>query len=198
MPCPAPETSSRTASLRLGRARAERRRRGDVAVAGRRRSLAPACRRFAFAAAWVLGSALPALAADAGPAPSAPAALAPFEVVADGIPNPLGGTAGDAARGRALIVARDAANCVLCHAVPDPGVRFSGNLGPSLDGVARRLSPPQMRLRVVESLRLNPHTIMPSYYRVDGLDRVGAAYRGKPVLDAGQVEDIVTYLGTLR
>ena len=31
----------------------------------------------------------------------------------DGIPAPLDGAAGDAARGRALVIARDAANCVL-------------------------------------------------------------------------------------
>ena len=39
---------------------------------------------------------------------------------------------------------------------------------------------------------------MPSYYRVEGLDRVAAEYRGKPILDAGQVEDIVSYLGSLK
>jgi sulfur-oxidizing protein SoxX len=39
---------------------------------------------------------------------------------------------------------------------------------------------------------------MPSYYRVEGLDRVAAAYRGKPILDAEQVEDIVAYLSTLK
>ena len=39
---------------------------------------------------------------------------------------------------------------------------------------------------------------MPSYYRGDGLDRVGGAWRGKPLLSADQIEDIVTYLATLR
>jgi sulfur-oxidizing protein SoxX len=39
---------------------------------------------------------------------------------------------------------------------------------------------------------------MPSYYRVDGLTRVAPAWRGKPILTAEQIEDIVAYLATLR
>jgi sulfur-oxidizing protein SoxX len=39
---------------------------------------------------------------------------------------------------------------------------------------------------------------MPSYYRVDGLTRVASQYRGRPILNAPQVEDVVAYLLTLR
>jgi L-cysteine S-thiosulfotransferase len=127
---------------------------------------------------------------------SPPAAA--FRVEEDTIPQAIGGAKGDAERGRALILARESANCILCHALPDPQVRFSGTLGPSLAGVSRKLSVPQLRLRVVDNIRVNPDTIMPSYFRVDGFDRVAAAYRGKPILDAQQVEDIVAYLATLR
>ena len=126
------------------------------------------------------------------------ATLVSFSVVGDGIPEAIGGVAGDADRGRALVLARESANCVLCHALPDPGVRFSGNVGPPLGGVARTLSVAQLRLRVVDNMRVNPKTIMPSYYRVDGFDRVATAYRGRPILDARQVEDIVAYLATLK
>jgi L-cysteine S-thiosulfotransferase len=122
----------------------------------------------------------------------------PFIVVGDTIPAPLGDARGDAARGRALIVARDAANCVLCHALTDPAVHYSGNVGPSLDGVGRRLTTAQLRLRIVDILRVDPDSIMPGYYRSEGLDRVAAAYRANPILDAGQVEDIVAYLATLQ
>jgi len=73
-----------------------------------------------------------------------------------------------------------------------------GNLAPPLVGVGARLGEGQLRLRIVDSIRLNPQTIMPSYYRVDGLNRVAAAWRGKPVLTAQQVEDTVAYLLTLR
>lgn len=133
------------------------------------------------------------IAAEVGPA-----TLVSFSVVGDGIPEAIGGVAGDADRGRALVLARESANCVLCHALPDPGVRFSGNVGPPLGGVARTLSVAQLRLRVVDDMRVNPKTIMPSYYRADGFDRVAAAYRGRPILDARQVEDIVAYLATLK
>lgn len=118
-----------------------------------------------------------------------------LKAVDDGMAQPLAAQ-GDAARGRALIVARDSANCVLCHAVPD--VRFAGDLGPSLAGVGRRLSEAQLRLRVADNLRVNPATVMPSYYKTDGLDRVAPAYAGKPILSAQEVEDVVAYLATLQ
>jgi sulfur-oxidizing protein SoxX len=129
---------------------------------------------------------------------SEPGNLAKFRVIADGIPEAIGGARGDAQRGRALILGRESANCVVCHALQDPGLRFSGNLGPSLNGVARTLTVSQLRLRVVDNTRLNPMTIMPSYYRIEGFAEVAAAYRGKPILDAEQIEDIVAYLATLR
>lgn len=73
-----------------------------------------------------------------------------------------------------------------------------GDLGPSLAGVGSRLSAGQIRLRIVDAMRLNPDTIMPSYYRVDGLNQVAEAWRGKPVLSAQQIEDAIAYLQTLR
>ena len=65
---------------------------------------------------------------------------------------------------------------------PDAAVRFAGDVGPSLAGVGARFSVPQLRLRVADNLRVHPTTIMPSYYRIDGLARVASAYRGKPIL----------------
>jgi len=121
-----------------------------------------------------------------------------LRIVSDGVPAPLEGARGDAERGRALLVERAAANCLLCHAIRDPSLRVAGNLGPSLDGVGRRLTAAQLRLRVADIQRVNSATVMPSYYRVENLDRVAPEYRGKPVLDARQVEDIVAYLETLQ
>ena len=121
-----------------------------------------------------------------------------FTVVGDAIPEPLTLEPPDAARGKSLIVAREAANCVLCHAVPDAAVRFSGDVGPSLAGVGARLTVPQLRLRVADNLRVHPATIMPSYYRVEGFSNVAAVYRGKPILSARDVEDVVAYLAALR
>lgn len=121
-----------------------------------------------------------------------------YEIIGDGIPAPLTSNAGDPARGRELIVARDSANCVLCHAVPDATIRFAGDVGPSLAGVGQRLTVPQLRLRVVDELRINPATVMPSYFKVAGLTQVAAPYAGKPILSAREVEDIVAWLATLQ
>ncbi len=145
------------------------------------------------ALAWVATVSAPAGAAD-GNEPG----LLSYRVVADGIPEPLAATTGDAARGRALIIARDAANCVLCHAVPDPAVRFAGDVGPSLAGIGARLNAAQLRLRVADNLRVNPTSAMPSYYKVAGLAGVAAQYAGKPILTAAEVEDVVAYLATMR
>ena len=138
-----------------------------------------------------------ALAMSAGLASAADGTQS-FRVVADGIPGPLVAGGSDAARGRTLIVARESANCMLCHAVPDSAVRFSGDVGPTLAGVGTRLSIPQLRLRISDNLRINPATIMPSYYKIDGLDRVAGQYAGKPILSGQDVEDIVEYLARLK
>lgn len=137
------------------------------------------------------------LGAVAGCANAAPDALAPYRVEGDAIRNPLAALPGDAARGRDVVLGRDG-NCLLCHAVPAAGARFMGNLSLPLAGVGARLGEGQLRLRVVDSMRLNRDTIMPSYYRIDGLNQVAEAWRGKPVLTAQQVEDVVAYLLTLR
>lgn len=123
-------------------------------------------------------------------------ALPPYRVDGDAIRERLAAP-GDAARGKEVVTGRDS-NCLLCHAVPDSGVRVMGDLGPPLAGVGARYSEAQLRLRIVDSLRLNPESIMPAYYRVEGLNRVANEWRGKPVLTAQQVEDTVVYLRTLR
>jgi L-cysteine S-thiosulfotransferase len=136
-----------------------------------------------------------ALLALSGPAGAQ--ALRPYTVVGDAIPEPLANARGDVVRGRALIVERSS-TCILCHSGPFPEQKFQGDLAPDLAGSGSRWSEGQIRLRLVDASRLNAATIMPSYYRVDGLDRVGTAWRGKPVLSAEQIEDIVAYLITLR
>ena len=114
---------------------------------------------------------------------------------ADGIERPLA-AAGDIARGQSIVAARET-NCVLCHEVPGLAGPM-GNVGPPLAGVGARLSEAELRLRIVDSTRVNPGTRMPSYHRVEGLERVPRELRGKPVLSAQQVEDVVAFLETLR
>jgi sulfur-oxidizing protein SoxX len=124
--------------------------------------------------------------------------LQPYEIVGDSIPGSLTGEAGDPARGRAIVLDRRLGACLLCHTGPFPEERFQGTLAPDLSGAGSRWSAGQLRLRLVDATRLNPDTIMPPYYRVDGLTRVGAAWRGKPILTAEQVEDVVAFLSTLQ
>ena len=73
-----------------------------------------------------------------------------------------------------------------------------GDVGPALNGIGSRLDAAQLRLRLVDPKRMNPGTIMPAYYKVEGLYRVNPQYRGKPVLAAQEIEDVVAYLLTLR
>jgi len=137
------------------------------------------------------------LAVAAGCATPAPQAVLPYRVEGDAIREPLAPAPGDAVRGKAVVVSRDS-NCLLCHAAPDSGVRVMGNVGQSLAGVGARLTEGQLRLRIVDSMRLNRDTMMPSYYRTDGLNQVAEAWRGQPILTVQQVEDTVAYLLTLR
>jgi len=116
----------------------------------------------------------------------------------DGITRSLTGAKGDPARGRAIVVNRQVGLCLLCHSGPFPEERFQGNLAPDLAGAGKRSSEGQLRLRIVDSSRINPATIMPAYHRTEGLARVAPAFRGKPVLSAEQIEDVVAFLMTLK
>lgn len=120
-----------------------------------------------------------------------------YEMQNGEIRAPLTAAAPSAERGRQVLVSRES-NCILCHAVPETGERFFGNLAPPLSGVGRRLTAAQMRARIVDPLYFNKESIMPAYYRVDGLTRVAEPLRGKPVLSAEQIEDVIAYLLTLR
>ena len=116
----------------------------------------------------------------------------------DAMPQSLTGAKGDPKRGRAIVANRQVGLCLLCHSGPFPDERFQGNLAPDLRGAGSRWSEGQLRLRIVDSSRLNPASIMPAYHRTEGLVRVAPAWRGKPVLTAEQVEDVVAFLMTLK
>ncbi len=136
-----------------------------------------------------------------------PLALSPLVLLAqpgntivgtDGISEPLTAQPGDPERGRRIVGNRQLSMCLLCHTGPFPEERFQGNLAPPLDGSGQRLSAAQLRLRLVDSKRINPDSIMPAYHATGGLQRVGASWAGKPILSAQQIEDVVAYLSLLR
>jgi sulfur-oxidizing protein SoxX len=124
-------------------------------------------------------------------------ALVRYRVEGDAIPTALTAVPGDAARGTQVIKSRDS-NCLLCHVVPGGSAHVMGNVGPPLAAVGARLTAGQLRLRIADSTRLSPDSVMPAYYRIGGLRQVAQPYRGKPVLTAQQVEDVVAYLASLK
>jgi L-cysteine S-thiosulfotransferase len=105
---------------------------------------------------------------------------------------------GDPARGREIVLKPARGNCLICHPMPMPEVEFQGDVGPDLAGVGSRYDPGEVRLRVVDPKRLNSASVMPAYHRAEGLHRVLKEYRGKPILTAQEVEDVVAYLMTLK
>lgn len=115
-----------------------------------------------------------------------------------GLAAPAGVAPGDVQRGRAIVANRQLAMCLLCHPAPIAEERFQGDLAPSLAGAGRRWTAAQLRERIVDARRINPQTIMPPYGATDGLERVAPTARGKPLLDAQQIEDVVAYLATLQ
>jgi sulfur-oxidizing protein SoxX len=138
---------------------------------------------------------LPCVAA-AGPAVAQ--GLVAYSAAGDAIPASLTGQPGDAQRGRAIVVNRQKGLCLLCHSGPFAEERFQGDLAPSLAGSGRRWSEGQIRLRLVDPRRVNAQTIMPSYYRTEGLNRVGTAWQDRPILTAAEIEDVVAFLLTLK
>jgi L-cysteine S-thiosulfotransferase len=134
--------------------------------------------------------------ADQGHGTHEPMAL--FKIRGDEIPLALGGKSGDADRGRALARDRTLGNCLICHNAPIPDEPYQGELGPDLAGVGSRLTLGQIRLRLVDPSQLDVATFMPSYYRTANLVRVADRFVGKPVLDAQQIEDLVSWLSTLK
>ena len=127
------------------------------------------------------------------------ATMAPDEVaiVGNAIPEPLTDEPGDPLRGE--LIARDASNatCLICHQMPIPDEPNPGNIGPDLAGIANRYTEGELRLRIVNPKVVNPNTVMPAYYVLDGLNQVEAQYRGTTIYSAQDVEDVLAFLMTL-
>lgn len=132
------------------------------------------------------------------------------------LPAPLTDRPGNAERGRRIVLDRERGDCVVCHALPQrvnlssnkqvdvdrftllPERRFHGTVGLPLDNIGSRSTAAELRLRLLDPKALNPRSIMPAYHTVTGLHSVLKAYRGKPILTAQEIEDVVAYLLILR
>ena len=140
-----------------------------------------------FLASLLLAMAMPAMARAQA-----------VQVTGDAVAQSLTGGAGDPQRGRAIIADRQKGLCLLCHSGPFPEEPLQGNLAPSLEGAGSRWTEGQLRLRLMDNKRVNPESIMPAYHRIEGLNRVGSAWRERPILNAAEIEDVLAFLMGLK
>lgn len=133
--------------------------------------------------------------------------IAPSEVefVNGAVETSLTGQPGNPEEG-AILMNKGAGNCIACHAVSAlSDLPFHGEVGPPLNGAAERWTEAELRGIVANAKVMFEGSVMPSFYRTDGFIRIGDAYTGKalegdvePLLTAQQVEDIVSFLSTLK
>ncbi|KZK84980.1 Cytochrome c [Pseudovibrio sp. Ad13] len=116
------------------------------------------------------------------------------------VPVSLTGAVGDPAKGREWFANRKLGNCLACHANDDLAEeQFHGEIGPYLEGIGDTYTDAELRAIVVNSKEVfGEATIMPAFYKSEGLNRVAKEFAGKTILSAEQVEDIVAYLATLK
>ncbi len=120
------------------------------------------------------------------------------EVRDDVLVTPLTAQKGHAEAGRNVFVHRDKGHCVLCHQVANLGIEFQGNIGPDLTAIGSRMTAEQIRLRLVDYERVKPNVLMPSYFKVDGLNQLGEDYKGQTLLSAQDIEDVIAFLTQLK
>ncbi|GAA0013553.1 sulfur oxidation c-type cytochrome SoxX [Bradyrhizobium diazoefficiens] len=93
-----------------------------------------------------------------------------LDVVNDALPKSLTGAPGNPDAGKKVFLTRTLGNCLACHQVTSlKSEEFHGEFGPSLDGVAGRYSEAQLRLIVADPKRIFTDTVMPAFFKSDGL-----------------------------
>lgn len=112
----------------------------------------------------------------------------------------LTGSPGDAAAGRDTFTNRKLGNCLACHQNADLASEpFHGEVGPTLNGAGDRWEPAQLRAIIVNPKKVfGDQTIMPAFYSDMGGARTHKKFKGKTILSAQQVEDIIAYVSTLK
>ena len=119
----------------------------------------------------------------------------------------LTGKAGDMAAGENVMTSRKKGNCLACHVIEKLKPKAAANPGkyadmglvaPPLDGAADRYTAGELRMLLVNATKVFPDTIMPMFYTAEGLHRVRGKFKGKTVLKAQEVEDVLAFLLTLK
>lgn len=105
---------------------------------------------------------------------------------------------GDAVRGASIVASRQHGLCLLCHQAPVGDKQFQGNIAPDLAGAGTRWNAAQLRERIADASVISPQSIMPRYFRTDGLYRVSTQAVGKPLLSGQEIEDVLAFLLTLK
>ncbi len=115
------------------------------------------------------------------------------------VTEPLTTEAPDPFRGLEIFVDRKLGNCVACHTNFDvAAMQFLGKVGPNLDWIGDRYTEDELRAIIVDSkVVFGAGTIMPAFYTARNEFRTLEAFKGKTILTALQVEDIVAYLSSL-
>lgn len=122
-----------------------------------------------------------------------------YKVEDEAINASLTGKPGDPVNGKKVFLNRKKGNCLACHVVSSLADQpFHGEVGPPLDGTASRWSEGELRLRIVNPKIINEDTIMPAFYRADGFTRVLKKFKGKTVISAQEVEDVLAYVMTMK
>ncbi len=122
-----------------------------------------------------------------------------YLMTGDSINTPLDGLTGKPERGQALFRNQNKGNCLACHQLSILKDAFHGTIGPSLDQVSQRLTEAQIRLRITDMKQVNPYSIMPGFYRSPKkINRISPLYENSTILTSQEVEDIVSYLMSLK
>lgn len=129
-----------------------------------------------------------------------PEVYVPQKIVDGTITAPLTAVAGNAEEGKKAMASRAIGNCVACHQSKAMAKEaFQGDIAPPLDGAGSRYSIEQLRAIIVNSKdALNPESMMPGFYVADPAPRVIEKFKGKTIMTAQQVEDVVAFLSTLK
>ena len=120
-----------------------------------------------------------------------------YDIIDYTIPKSLTNIEGNIKNGREIVLSGQG-NCLACHKIPNEDILFQGDIGPSLAGVGNRYTIAELRLRLVNPYVLNPDSVMPAFYKAMGLKRVVKKYREKSILSAQQIEDVISWLATLK
>ena len=105
----------------------------------------------------------------------------------------------DPFRGLEVFVNRKLGNCVACHTNFDvAAMQFLGEIGPNLDWIGDRYTEAEIRAILVDSkVVFGAGTVMPAFYTSRENFRTLEAFKGKTILTALQIEDVVAYLSSL-